>query len=119
MKSAFAIALFSSLLLSGIAAATSKRVEVYSLTREYWDVRPGDTLSGIAAELLPGNVRHQQQLQRDLVRLNPHAFIDGDPALLIARQRLWLPNAVTRPVQSSQPNAEIERLGWGYIKRFN
>jgi Tfp pilus assembly protein FimV len=119
MKSALATALCGLLLLNGIAAATSKRVEVYSLTRQYWDVRPGDTLSGIAAELLPGDVRRQQQLQRDLVRLNPHAFIDGDPALLIARQRLWLPNVVTRPVGTNQPNADIERFGWGYIKRFN
>jgi hypothetical protein len=107
--------------LLSLSATASRRVEVYSLSREYWDVRPGETLSSIAAELLPGDARRQQQLQRDIMHLNPHAFIAGRPSGLIARQRLWLPNAVTRPVVPvyNQPNIEIERFNWGYIKRFD
>lgn len=100
------------------AQAASKRVHVYPVNQQYWDVRPGETLGQIAQALLPASGQHRQRLMHDILRLNPDAFIDGDPDRLLANTRLWLPNtntAVATPL--SNQNAEIREFDWGYIKR--
>jgi hypothetical protein len=102
------------LLLSAQACAESKRVYVYPLTHHYWDVQAGETMADIAAALLPGSSQHRQRLINEIVRLNPDAFIGGDPGRLQANQRRWLPNTITRPVSSR--NTRIEQYDWGYIK---
>ncbi len=98
------------------AHAASKRVYIYSLSQQYWDVRPGETLAYIASALLPGEPKHRQQLMQDILQLNPAAFIENDPDRLLANTRLWLPNAITKPI-SEQRDIEIQRFEWGYIKR--
>ncbi|HEX5056684.1 MAG TPA: hypothetical protein VFX02_09320 [Gammaproteobacteria bacterium] len=105
------------LLLPWATAAASKRVYVYPVSQQYWDVRPGETLGGIAEALLPGSTQHRQRLMDDILRLNPGAFIDQDPNRLLAYARLWLPNTVTRPVSAAQDN-EIREFDWGYIKKI-
>jgi hypothetical protein len=95
--------------------AGSRNIDVYYIGRQYWDVLPADTLADIATVLLPGSPQHRQRLMDDILRLNPDAFIGGDPDRLRAHIRLWLPNTVTTPVTGR--NAEIERFDWGYIKR--
>lgn len=97
------------------AQAASKRVYVYPVAQHYWDVRPGDTLGDIAVALLPASTQHRQRLMNDIRRLNPGAFIDGDPDRLLANTRLWLPGAVTKPV--ADHDTEIHEFDWGYIKR--
>jgi hypothetical protein len=103
------------LILSTQVFAESKRVHVYPMTQHYWDVQPGETMADIAAMLLPDSGVHRQKLINEIVRLNPDAFINGNPDRLQSNQRLWLPNTVTRPV--STRNSKIERFDWGYIKR--
>jgi Tfp pilus assembly protein FimV len=103
------------LVLGAEVAAESKRVHVYPLTQQYWDVQPGETMADIAAMLLPDSGVHHERLIKEIVRLNPGAFIGGNPNLLLANQRLWLPNTITRPV--STRNTRIEQYDWGYIKR--
>jgi Tfp pilus assembly protein FimV len=118
VKTKYGMLLMAALLSSACmvqALAESKRVHVYPLTQQYWDVQTGETLSDIAAALLPGASQHRQRLINDIAELNPDAFIGGDPDRLLANQRLWLPNTITRP--ASQQNAEIQEFTWGYIKR--
>jgi hypothetical protein len=103
------------LVLSAQAVAESKRVHVYPLTQDYWDVQPGETMGDIAVTLLPESSRHRQSLINEIVRLNPDAFINGDPGRLLANRRLWLPNIITRPVPTR--NTEIRQFDWGFIKR--
>lgn len=104
--------------LASLAGAESIRVHVYKLSQQYWDVRPGDTLSGIVDSLLPAGDDKQQQLMRDIVELNPGAFLDGDPDRLRANVRLWLPNAVQTPVKPlTGEHVTVERFKWGSIKR--
>jgi Tfp pilus assembly protein FimV len=98
------------------ALAASKRVYVYPISQQYWDVRPGETLAGIVETLLPGTQQYRQRLMDDILRLNPSAFIDQNPNRLLANTRLWLPNSVTRPVSAAQ-DSEIQEFDWGYIKR--
>ncbi|HEY3486541.1 MAG TPA: hypothetical protein VGL10_00610, partial [Gammaproteobacteria bacterium] len=95
----------------------SKRVYVYPIKQQYWDVRPGDTLAGIASILLPADPQLQSKLAHDIFELNPDAFIDHNPNRVILNQRLWLPNTVTRPAQSRE-NIQIQEYDWGYIKQI-
>lgn len=97
----------------------SVRVHVYKLSQQYWDVQYGDTLGEIVDSLLPADKSKQQRLMQDIVELNPDAFLDGDPDRLRANVRLWLPNAIQRPVENyySGENVTIERYDWGSIKR--
>lgn len=96
----------------------SKRIEVYSLSQNYWDTRPGDTLSTIVMHLLPNNPSKHKALQQDILQLNPGAFINGDPARLLANKRLWLPGYMKQADTKANPRTTVvERYSWGNIKR--
>ena len=96
----------------------SKRIEVYSLSQNYWDTRYGDTLSEIVHHLLPNNPTKRAALQKDILHQNPDAFIGGDPAMLLAGKRLWLPGYMKQADSSADPSTTIvETYSWGNIKR--
>lgn len=96
----------------------SKRIEVYSLSQSYWDTHYGDTLGEITSHLLPNNPARHVALKREIVQLNPHAFINGNPEKLLANQRLWLPGYMKQPDSKVNPSTTIvETYSWGNIKR--
>lgn len=96
----------------------SIRVEVYSLSQNYWDTQNGDTLGDIARHLLPNNPAKYQALKQDIVHLNPHAFINGNPEQLLADKRLWLPGYMKQADNKVNPaTTKVERYSWGNIKR--
>lgn len=96
----------------------SIRVEVYSLSQNYWDTQHGDTLGNIVRHLLPNNPARYQTLKQNIVHLNPHAFINGNPELLLADKRLWLPGYMKQADNKVNPTTtEVERYSWGNIKR--
>ena len=96
----------------------SVRVEVYSLSQNYWDTQHGDTLGDIVRHLLPNNPAKYQALKQDIVHLNPHAFINGNPGQLLAGKRLWLPGYMKQADSKVNPTTtEVERFSWGNIKR--
>ena len=98
--------------------ATAKRVEVYSLSQNYWDTQYGDSLSKISIHLLPNNPSKREALERDIVRLNPDAFINSNPELLLANKRLWMPGYMKQADSKVNPNTTIvESYDWGNIKR--
>ena len=98
--------------------SSSKRIEVYSLSQNYWDTQFGDTLSDIARYLLPNNPSKRASLQEDILHLNPDAFVGGDPAMLLAGKRLWLPGYMKQADSNADPATTIvETYSWGNIKR--
>ena len=100
------------------AFAESKRIEVYSLSQNYWDTQSGETLGEITAQLMPHNLRLQQKLMNDIVTLNPNAFQDGNPDYMLANIRLWLPNNIPQADgKNNNSHAQIESFSWGSIKR--
>jgi hypothetical protein len=106
------------LLSTSLAQAESTRIEVYPLSQNYWDIKTGDTLGEIVDILIPGNRYLQKKLMYDLVSTNPHVFPDGNPNHMLASKRLWLPNAVKPPDDSTSPSGyTIETFQWGSIKR--
>ena len=97
---------------------TSRRIEVYSLSQNYWDTQYGETLSEIVQFLLPNNPAKYDSLQKDIVHLNPDAFISGDPARLLAGKRLWLPGYMKQADTVADPSTTtVETYSWGNIKR--
>jgi Tfp pilus assembly protein FimV len=99
-------------------AIESKRVEVYSLSQNYWDTQSGDTLGNIVLHLLPNNPSKYARLKQDIVLLNPHAFIGGNPERLLADKRLWLPVYMKQADTKSNPaTTTVEQFSWGNIKR--
>jgi len=94
------------------------RVEVYSLSQNYWDTQHGDTLGDIVRHLLPNNPAKYQALKQDIVHLNPHAFINGNQERLLVDKRLWLPGYMKQADNKVNPTTtEVERYSWGNIKR--
>ena len=110
--------LFLTLLLTTHAWADSTRIEVYPLSQNYWDIKPGDTLRDIVNTLIPGNTYLQKKLMRDIVALNPDVFPEGSPHRMLANKRLWLPNAITRPDNAANSlDYTVESFQWGNIKK--
>lgn len=112
-------------LLCGIATSLhagqtqSKRIEVYSLSQNYWDVQYGDTLNSIAHHLLPNNPAKREALQQDILHLNPKAFIAGQAEKLLAGKRLWLPGYMKQADSKVDPaTTTVETYSWGNIKRL-
>ena len=95
----------------------SKRIEVYSISQNYWDVQAGDTLSQIIKQLLPYNPAMRKSLSKEVVSLNPGAFIQNNPDMLKANTRLWLPN--NAPKKTSTPDHskyDVKSFSWGHIR---
>ena len=100
------------------AQEKSRRIEVYSLSQNYWDVQYGDTLGSIVHHLLPNNPAKREALQQDILHLNPNAFIAGQPEKLLAGKRLWLPGYMKQADSEVDPaKATVETYSWGNIKR--
>lgn len=108
------------LLSTSLAWAESRRIEVYPLSQNYWDIKHGDTLGEIVDTLIPNNTYLQDKLVRDIVSLNPDVFPGGNPNYMLANKRLWLPNAVKPPNDSLDSSGySIETYQWGSIKKRN
>jgi Tfp pilus assembly protein FimV len=113
------VALFFCAITPAYAAQEkSRRIEVYSLSQNYWDVQYGDTLGNIVHHLLPNNPAKREALQQDILHLNPNAFIAGQPEKLLAGKRLWLPGYMKQADSEVDPTKEtVETYSWGNIKR--
>lgn len=97
---------------------TSKRIEVYALSQNHWNIQPGDTLGSIVQHLLPNNPAKHAALKKDIVHLNPQAFINGNPELLLAGKRLHLPGYMKQADSIVNPaKTQVESFSWGNIKR--
>jgi len=95
-------------------AGQSKRIEVYSISQNFWDVSPGETLGDIVKHLLPDNPHLHEKLQTQIVKLNPLAFNQSNPDKLKANVRLWLPNNAQAMQQVKDKNKyEVKSFSWG------
>jgi len=111
-----ALCILSSAWSTPAFAGQSKRVEVYTISQHYWDVAPGQNLSGIVKQLLPDNPGLRKKLLNKIVILNPAAFSLNNPDNLKANIRLWLPNhfeAMRDTKNTSQ--TEVKSFSWGQV----
>lgn len=98
------------------ADTLSKRIEVYSISQSFWDVKPGETLGEIAHQLLPDNPGMRKHLIQDIMQLNSDAFSNSNPNSLKANTRLWLPDHA--PMIKKAINKEthhVQSFSWGQV----
>ena len=111
------VGLIAGQLVSGAGYADSKRIEVYELSQAYWDTQPGETLGEIVQTLMPDNQYLRAKLMREIVQLNPNAFINGDPGRMLANTRLFLPNSTVGTMHNTEEaNYSVKQFQWGSIK---
>jgi len=91
--------------LSSISTATD---EDYRSDVRYLHVQKGQTLHNIVKRLYPRRVKQWPKISSDIVRLNPHAFVNNDPTQMKADVRLTLPKRV---VVRSVPAKPLKKVG--------
>ena len=79
------------LFIIGLNPAVSLAQDSYNADIRYLHVQKGQTLHNIVKRLYPGHRKEWKYLTREIVRLNPHAFVDNDPTKMKAGVRLKLP----------------------------
>lgn len=85
--------------------------EDYSADIRYLHVQKGQTLHNIIQRLYPDRAADWPKLTRDIVRLNPHAFINSDPTKMKADVRLTLPQKVVLPAKAKKVGVVVEVSG--------
>jgi len=108
------LTLTASMLLSN-AQASSKKVQVYERSQQYWDVKRGDSLSLICLKLQK-NKAVFRNCQQKLFKENPHAFINKDINKLISGKRLWLPGSYRAASSLDSKKYRVKNFSWGSIK---
>jgi len=105
------------LFIFGLNPTVSIAKEAYNADIRYLYVQRGQTLHNIIRRLYPERKKEWPQLTRDIVRINPHAFVDNDPTKLKAEVRLKLPKKVVvrsppvKPIKLKQVGTVAESSG--------
>jgi len=105
------------LFIFGLNPSVSVAKEAYNADIRYLHVQKGQTLHNIVSRLYPERVKEWPQLKQDIVKLNPHAFINNDPTKMKAGVRLTLPKKVVvrstpaQPVKLKKVGAVVEHEG--------
>lgn len=101
-----------------VFAQVSKRIEVYALTQNYWDVTSGETLGNIVKQLLPDNAVMRKKLCAEILKLNSKAFKQHNPDKLQANVRLWLPNnVIAKQHLKDKKKFNVQSFTWGQVYR--
>jgi len=96
------------LVLFSICAHGVKAENEINTDIRYLYVQPGQTLHNIVKRLYPERKADWDKLRRQIVRENPHAFVDGDETKMKAGVRLELPRRyVTRPMPMLHPQQKM------------
>lgn len=84
----------------------------YDADIRYLHVQQGQTLHNIVKRLYPQRAKEWPKISRDIVRHNPHAFVNNDPTRMIAGVRLELPQKiVVRSAKKLKVGVVIESEG--------
>ncbi len=106
---ALVVACGASLAAAQPAAWVTDPVARQSIEQGYWIVRPGDGLRAIARRFFPGDRARANALRDELIRLNPQAFLRGDPNAVIVGARIALPpelGAAAAPSRAAEPSRD-------------
>ena len=105
------------LFILGLNPSVSFAKEAYNTDIRYLHVQKGQTLHNIVKQLYPNREKQWPKITNDMVRQNPHAFINNDPTRMKADVRLTLPQKVVvrsepaKPLQSHQVGVVVESSG--------
>lgn len=96
--------------ISSLYPAVSAADEIYNADIRYLHVQKGQTLHNIVRRLYPERVKEWPKLTQDIIKLNPEAFVDNDPAKMKAGSRLKLPKRVVVRSMPAQP-VKLKKVG--------
>jgi len=104
--------IFIFVLVLGLNSSVSFAADDYNAEVRYLHVQKGQTLHNIVKRLYPNRVKQWPKITKDIVRLNPHAFINADPTRMKADVRLTLP---LKAVVRSTPLKPVKRKQVGTV----
>lgn len=87
----------------GCFAVPVHAADEFNTTIRYLHVQKGQTLHNIVRRLYPERPKEWRQIKKDIVRLNPHAFINQDPTKMKAGVRLKLPKKIVVRSETGKP----------------
>lgn len=105
------------ILLFSLNSSVSFAKEEFNADTRYLHVQKGQTLHNIVKRLYPNRVKQWPKITSDIVRQNPHAFINNDPTRMKADVRLILPQKTVlravpiKPVKKQQVGIVVESSG--------
>ncbi|MCK4834154.1 MAG: FecR domain-containing protein [Gammaproteobacteria bacterium] len=91
------------LFIFSLNPVVSHATEAFNADIRYLHVQKGQTLHNIITRLYPQRKKEWSQLKKDIINLNPHAFINNDPAKMKAGARLKLPKKVVVRSRAAKP----------------
>jgi hypothetical protein len=103
------------LFVLGFNPSVSFAKEEYNTDIRYLHVQKGQTLHNIVKQLYPNRVKQWPKITSDIVRLNPHAFINNDPTQMKADVRLTLPQKVVVRSEPVKPVKPVKRQQVGVV----
>ena len=74
----------------------------------YLHVQKGQTLHNIVKRLYPNKIKQWPSITKELVRINPHAFINNDPTRMKADVRLTLPSNTIKKAKAAKKVGSVE-----------
>ncbi len=93
-----------------VLAPTLATAQTQQYGSDYIIVVPGMTLTKIMREYYPQHRRHWPALMDEVIRINPHAFVNGAPASLKRGMRLTLPKEVPTTRTTRQSTGDTTTL---------
>jgi hypothetical protein len=103
------------LFVLGFNPSVSFAKEEYNTDIRYLHVQKGQTLHNIVKQLYPNRIKQWPKITSDIVRLNPHAFINNDPTQMKADVRLTLPQKVVVRSEPVKPVKPVKRQQVGVV----
>jgi hypothetical protein len=96
------------LFICALSSSLSYAGEEYNADIRFLHVQKGQTLHNIVKRIYPERRKEWSRLTADIVRLNPHAFVDNDPTKMKAEVRLTLPNIIVIDPVSAKPLVKFQ-----------
>ena len=103
------VKLFIFFLLLCSSVSVNAAAETYVSDIRYLHVQKGQTLHNIMKRLYPSRNKEWRDVAKEIVQLNPHAFINNDPTRMKANVRLTLPGKGA--VESTKSVETVKRVG--------
>ena len=94
------------LLLLSFCVSANAADEAYVSDIRYLHVQKGQTLHNIVKRLYPARNKEWPAITKEIIRLNPHAFINNDPTRMKADVRLTLPAKKSEKTTINSKNAK-------------
>jgi len=82
----------------------------FNAQKRYLYIQPGQSVFSIVKVLYPNQQEQWPQIIKKVVKVNPHAFVDGNPIKIKAGQRIELPAFKSKSTPVAQQKPAIKKV---------